>query len=142
MFRTKVTKLLKESGYKLTRQRHAIIEVLLNNEGPLTVQELFHQVKNKLPTISYDTLYRNLEILSSIKAMSRIHVRGGDRFELEQHHHHHFTCLGCGEVTCLKGCPIGPEQLAEAKNHGFNIIHHNFELSGYCAKCRSFQKDA
>lgn len=141
MTKTKVTKLLQESGYKLTRQRQAIIEVLLNNERPLSALELFHQVKCKLPSISHDTLYRNLELLSSIKAVNRIRVRGGDRFELEQHHHHHFTCLGCGEVTCLNGCPIGPEQLAEAQNNGFKVIYHNFELSGYCIKCQ-YRKDA
>ncbi|MBF7084477.1 transcriptional repressor [Desulfallas sp. Bu1-1] len=136
-----IAKLLQDSGYKLTRQRRVIIEVLSKNERPLTALELYHQVKDKIPTISQDTLYRNLEVLSFIGVANRIRVRGGDRFELVQQHHHHFICLKCGEVKCLKGCPIGPGQLAEARKNDLEVLFHNFELSGYCDKCRSCQKE-
>lgn len=127
---------LRKWGYKPTRQRKAIIEVLMDNRRPLTVQELYSQVKKKMPSISQDTVYRNMEVLAQINAVNRIRVRGGDRFELDNIHHHHFICLECGEVSCLEGCPIGPKQLAQARDHGFKVTHHRFELSGYCTRCQ------
>lgn len=135
-----VTGKLKESGYKLTRQRRAIIEVLLSNEQLMTAMELLKKVKKVSPTVSHDTLYRNLELLSSINVVNRIPARGGDLFELNRHHHHHFVCVSCNEVTCLKNCPIGPEHLAEACENGFEVLYHNFVLSGYCIKCQNSKR--
>ncbi|MCG8402570.1 MAG: transcriptional repressor [Firmicutes bacterium] len=140
MLQKKIIKILTDAGYKLTRQRRIIIEVLLKNRRPLTALELYNQAKHRLPAISHDTLYRNLEVLSFLKVVSRINARGGDLFELEKHHHHHFTCLQCGEVKCLDGCPIGPGQLAEARRQGLEVVYHKFELSGYCNKCKPAER--
>ena len=131
-----VIQILKNSGYKLTRQRSVIIDVLANNNRPVTAQEIFLHVRKRLPSISQDTLYRNLEVLAFIRVANRISVRGGDLFELAEQHHHHFICLKCGDVKCLKGCPIGPQQLSEASRNNLEVLYHNFELSGYCEKCR------
>jgi len=113
----------------------------LSNERLLTAMELFTQVKKITPTVSQDTLYRNLELLSNIKVVNRIPVRGGDLFELERHHHHHFVCIYCGEVTCLESCPIGPEQLTEAHENGLEVLYHNFLLCGYCHKCQKTNRE-
>ncbi|WP_027365761.1 Fur family transcriptional regulator [Desulfotruncus alcoholivorax] len=131
-----IIQVLKDSGYKLTRQRRVIIDTLAKNSKPVTAQEIFLQVRKDLPSISQDTLYRNLEVLAFIRVANRIRVRGGDRFELAEHHHHHFVCLKCGDVKCLKGCPIGPQQLSEANKNNLEVLYHNLELSGYCEKCR------
>lgn len=136
----KIAHLLREAGYKLTRQRRIIIETMLQNQEPLTAQDLYQLVQCAIPNISQDTLYRNLELLSSIGVANRIRVRGGDRFELTRQHHHHFICIGCGHVQCLRGCPIGPGQLAEAVKNNLDVRFHNFELSGYCIKCQKIQK--
>ncbi len=116
--------------------------MLLSNEQLLTAMELYVQVKKIAPTVSQDTLYRNLELLSQINVVNRITVRGGDLFELERHHHHHFVCIYCGAVTCLQGCPIGPEQLAEAHENGFEVLYHSFLLSGCCHKCQELNQES
>ncbi|SFG68778.1 Fur family transcriptional regulator, ferric uptake regulator [Desulfotomaculum arcticum] len=131
-----IFQILKDSGYKLTRQRRVIIDALAKHNRPVTAQEIYLQVRKNLPSISQDTLYRNLEVLAFVRVVNRIRVRGGDRFELAEQHHHHFICLKCGEVKCLKGCPIGPQQLSEANKNNLEVLYHNFELSGYCEKCR------
>lgn len=127
---------LRLCGYKITFQRQKIIEALSNIEQPATVNEIHNQVKKNVPEISFDTIYRNLEILGQLGIVHQIRVRGGDRFELEFNHHHHLICLGCNNVVCLERCPINQEQLAEARKHNFKVINHCFDIYGYCAKCK------
>ena len=55
---------LKLRGYKITRQREAILDAFLACASHLvTAHELFKQVTINVPQTNFSTVYRNLEIL-------------------------------------------------------------------------------
>lgn len=133
----KLEVVLKEKGYKLTEQRHLIIEVFNENPGHYTAQEVFDLVREKFKGINFSTIYRNLELLSTVGIINKLNFESGiSHYELcGLAHHHHIICKKCGETKEIDICPyanLGEEQL---KAIGFNATDHKFEIYGYCSKC-------
>lgn len=128
---------LKARGHKLTPQRELIIGILLNAAGPMTAQAIFEAVARKHPHISFDTVYRNLGLLSDLGLVNRLRLRKrfSCHYEMAGSHRHHLVCLGCGASFPLAYCPF--EGVAEhlQEQGGFRIVDHAFEIYGYCRIC-------
>lgn len=129
---------LREKGYKLTEQRRLIIEVFNESPGHHTAQEIFDMVKEKFNGINFSTIYRNLELLSTLEIINKLQIESGvSHYELcGLEHHHHIICKKCGETREIDICPyanLGEEQLRAI---GFKATDHKFEIYGYCSKCR------
>ncbi|MDD3704940.1 MAG: Fur family transcriptional regulator [Clostridiaceae bacterium] len=129
---------LKGKGYKLTEQRKFIIEVFNENPGHHTAHEVFDLVKCKLKGINFSTIYRNLELLSTLKIISKMYIQSGiSYYELcGSGHHHHLICKGCGETREVDICPYANLEVERLNEIGFKATDHKFEIFGYCSKCR------
>jgi len=58
---------LKEKGYKLTPQRRAILNGIIDSEGAhLTAEELYDLVKIDCPEIGLATVYRTVQLLEEM----------------------------------------------------------------------------
>ena len=52
---------LKKKGYKLTPQRRAIVDTIIDSEGKhLTAEEIYDEVKKSCPEIGLATIYRTI----------------------------------------------------------------------------------
>lgn len=126
---------LQRAGYKLTPQRRAIVDVLLNFDGLPTAFDLHERLAPTYPDLSLDTVYRTLKLLMKLGLVIQMDIRAGrkSRFKLaDEPHHHHLICLKCGIAVCLDYCPLAEKkELADCE-----IVSHTFELYGYCKKCR------
>lgn len=95
---------LKGKGYKLTPQRRAVLDVIIENEGKhLSPEEIYDIVKENCPDIGLATVYRTLNLLEKIGVVCKMNFDDGcNRYELvheeEDHQHHHLICRGCGKV--------------------------------------------
>ena len=57
----------KEEGYKLTTQRRAILDAIIeNHEKHLNPEEIYDIVKIKYPEIGIATVYRTLQLLEKL----------------------------------------------------------------------------
>ncbi|MGF7184394.1 Fe2+ or Zn2+ uptake regulation protein [Desulfitispora alkaliphila] len=133
-----ITQSLKDSGYKLTPQRIAIIKVMLSFDKPVSASKAHQKLKEHHPNVSLDTIYRSLHLLSSLGIVTQINLANRERelFELA-HHHHHLVCLKCGKVICFDACPMSCTETEEiAVNQNFSIVSHAFEVYGYCSNCK------
>ena len=98
----------KREGYKLTTQRRAILDVIIENQDKhLNPEEIYDIVKVKYPEIGIATVYRTLQLLEKLDIIYRLNFDDGyNRYELnyssEIHHHHHLICLKCGKVMEVK----------------------------------------
>jgi Fur family peroxide stress response transcriptional regulator len=123
-------------GFKLTHQRLEIFRIVAASEEHPGADDVYRKLRASLPTISLDTVYRTLWMLSDLGLLNRItRCKGKYRFDANLSHHHHFSCSRCGLIRDfsneeLNNLPI-PE---EADQFGESISIH-VEVSGVCEKC-------
>ncbi|MDD2574576.1 MAG: Fur family transcriptional regulator [Firmicutes bacterium] len=129
---------LKANNYKMTPQRRAIIEALLEHRGRfIAAGEIHLKTLSRHRGTDFSTVYRNLEILEKMGIIHKTSIRGGAAiYELvcDYSHHHHIICKECGKTAIINACPM--EHLIEnIEDKGFTVTDHKFELYGYCSKC-------
>ncbi|MBM7583085.1 Fe2+ or Zn2+ uptake regulation protein [Caldicoprobacter guelmensis] len=125
---------LKQKGYKLTKQRQAILDAFMRIGEPLvTAQHIFEKVIEVNPGINFSTVYRNLDILVQEGMVRKIMFdQGAAYYELmDGSHHHHLICKRCGKIQCVDYCPLDDMPIKE----GFVPIDHSFEVFGFCKEC-------
>jgi Fur family ferric uptake transcriptional regulator len=130
--------ILKERGFKSTRQRDDIVRVFMESGSHLTVDELYQRVRQRNPRIGYATVYRTLKLLAqSGWASSRQFGDRTARFEhqTEGQHHDHLICLACGKIVEFESERIEELQSHIARKKGFQIFEHKLELYGRCSDC-------
>lgn len=130
--------------FKLTSQRRAIFEVLENNKGRhLSAEEVFLEVRKKMPGIGIATVYRTLELLENLDILHKGSFDEGKfRYELSDekgHFHHHFICVDCGRIDEVREDYL---QLIETEmeRKGYQVSDHNLKLYGYCPECKKGRK--
>lgn len=129
----------KSCGYKLTNQRKAILDVLIENEGRfLSVEEICQKSKKKHPQTNLTTIYRNMDILEEIGIVHKTTLSGSNSLIYEiicsDKHHHHIICKGCGKTNIIDTCPF--EDIKRlVSEEDFIITEHKIELYGYCKEC-------
>ncbi len=137
-----VKEILKEEGYKLTTQRKAILDAILeNHEKHLNPEEIYNIVKIKYPDIGIATVYRTLQLFEKLNIVCRVNFDDGyNRYELnyntEEHQHHHLVCLNCGNVIEVKMDLLEILENEIEREYGFSIVDHNVKFFGYCSDCQ------
>lgn len=138
----RIKKQLHSSSYKLTPQREATVQVLLENEEDhLSAEDVYLLVKEKSPEIGLATVYRTLELLTELKIVDKINFGDGvSRYDLRQegaaHFHHHLVCIECGAVDEIQEDLLEEvEATVEAKWH-FKIKDHRLTFHGICHRCQ------
>ena len=132
---------LQSQQLKLTPQREATLQVLLeNHEQHLSAEDIFMLVKQKAPDIGLATVYRTLELLYELRIIEKLSFGDGvARYEFRSddhpHHHHHLICLNCGRVSEIEDLLDDLEKKVELE-HQFQIVDHRVNLLGYCVNCR------
>ncbi|MBU5440215.1 transcriptional repressor [Tissierella sp. MSJ-40] len=133
---------LQREGYKLTTQRRAILNVIINNyEEHLSCDEIYHMVRTKYPEIGIATVYRTLQLFEKLNIVYKLNFDDGcSRYEInygtENHHHHHLICLKCGKVTEVKLDLLETLEEEIQKEGKFSIVDHNVKFFGYCNECK------
>ena len=126
---------LRHRGYRLTGKRREILDYLFDHNRYVSARELIDFLKQKYPTMSFETVYRNLRVLrdEGMIEESRFDEESKFRIACQTGHHHHFVCIRCGRTMVLGHCPM-PD--LGAIPDGFTVVQHRFEVLGYCVSCR------
>ncbi len=84
----KAVEQLKKHGHKITPQRLAILETLakLAPQHP-TLTQVYNQITRKYPTISFSTLYTNIQTLQQLGLLHTFTHNGETRLELNTQPH-------------------------------------------------------
>ncbi|NLO81640.1 MAG: transcriptional repressor [Clostridiales bacterium] len=134
--RSLIEERLKSRGYKLTKQREAIIKVLESlNDRLATAQHIFERVVETTPGTNFSTVYRNLDLLVQEGLLRKTSFgQEASYYELvvTDDHHHHMICKECGRIRCIDYCPINDMPLQE---DGFMPVDHKLEIYGFCKEC-------
>lgn len=132
---------LKGQGYKLTPQRRAVLDVIIENEGKhLSSEEIYDIVKANCPDIGLATVYRTLNLLEKMGVICKMNFDDGcNRYELvhdeEDHQHHHLICRGCGKVEEVEDDLLDVLEQKIEEKYQFIIKDHSVKFYGYCSEC-------
>lgn len=126
---------------RLTNQRKMIMEQLQSVTTHPTADEIYGMVREKMPRISLGTVYRNLEVLSSLGLVRKLeNAAGQKRFDGDMTPHHHIRCEVCGKVGDIFDAPdiSGIEQ---GLGTDFHITGFTLEFAGICPECRNANRE-
>ena len=123
--------------YRMTRQRMVILEEVRKDlDRHLTADEVYEEVRKRLPRISLGTVYRNLEILAELGKIQKLELSGSvKRFDGNPQRHYHIRCMRCGRVD---NAPVAPLRQIEDRLYGatvYTILGHRLEFEGFCPQC-------
>lgn len=124
---------------KYSRQRESIKQYLASTNEHPTADTVYMHVKEEYPNISLGTVYRNLNLLTSLgEALKISDPDGADRFDGCVLPHSHFFCTECRKVLDLE---LDTEELL--KKHiaasGFDGIVESSRtiFYGKCSDCKN-----
>ena len=131
-----------ERGVKVTHQRLEIYRELASTEEHPDADSIHRRVRKRIPTVSRDTVYRNLKMLAEYGLISVVGTSNERlRFDANMDPHHHFVCGRCGRIFDFYSrhlkrikCP------EEAMAFGEPVSLH-LEVKGICTKCRSLDSN-
>ncbi len=133
---------LKEKGCKLTTQRRAVLDILLEQKGKhLSTEEIYNFVKESYPEIGLATVYRTVLLFEQMDIIDKLNFDDGvSRFELssneEEHHHHHLICQKCKRILEVEDDLLFDIEQEIEKQYDFKITNHNVIFYGDCKQCR------
>jgi len=130
--------LLTKTNTKMTEARNRMLNIILENESPITASDL-HKKLSAESSADLATVYRSLKVFTE-KGLARAVNIDSDTVYYEkacEHNplHAHFYCENCGKVECLD--PFGFNESAAfmkmAKDKEINTVE--LVLKGRCTKC-------
>ena len=129
---------LRGEGYKLTRQRRAVIRAITATRDHLTPAALYQRSHQEYSKVGLATIYRTLEILNELGLICELHGSGiGHSYTISNpQHHHHLVCSNCGTVVDCPGFRLKELEQTLSRETGFRIDDRRLEFSGLCQNCQ------
>ena len=134
-------KKIREHKYKFTTQRQVILQAFLDSkENHMSAEDVYELVRDENPEIGLATVYRSLELFTSLELLKKLDFGDGrSRYELNDHSmnhsHHHLICLGCGKVVEFSYDFLNEIKEKIKKENGFTIVDYQLKFYGYCKDC-------
>jgi Fur family transcriptional regulator, peroxide stress response regulator len=132
-----VVALLKPLGIRLTPQRLAIAEVVINSADHPTVRDVFERVKAFFPYVTLATVYSTLTTLEESGIVRQLPFQRQSRYDANLSPHANLVCVSCGTVV---DADVGQETVAEleaviAQESDFEVASQRVDFYGWCSGC-------
>lgn len=126
----------REAGAKLTHQRMEIFRAVASSDEHPSVEAVYKAVRKTVPTVSLDTVYRTLWLLTDLGLLTTVGPRQGSvRFDANLDHHHHYLCTRCGRVRDFESPELNALQIPRSVNAFGQVLSAHVEVRGICAEC-------
>ena len=128
--------LSRQNGLKLTHQRLEIFNVLSSMRDHPSAEDIFDEVKKRIPTIAFDTVYRTLSLFERHGLISKVNnLDGRTRYDSVTEHHCHLICTRCRKIEDFYWPEIDQFQLPKETKRWGSIENKYLELRGLCQDC-------
>jgi Fur family peroxide stress response transcriptional regulator len=134
---SEVVALLKPLGIRLTPQRLAIAEVVVNSADHPTVRNIFDRVQAFFPYVTIATVYSTLATLEQAGVVRELPFQRQSRYDANLAPHANLVCVGCGNVV---DADVGQETVAElehiiSSDSDFEVSSQRVDFYGWCSGC-------
>jgi Fur family ferric uptake transcriptional regulator len=134
-----IKELFKKNEIKNTNQRKEVFKILMDNEIPITAEQIFIKLKKIKKDISLSTIYRILELFLDKELILKTILSDEKKamFELnKKEHKHHLICIKCKKILPIDNCPLDEYEKLLEKKTNYRIKTHKLEILGYCPLCK------
>jgi Fur family transcriptional regulator, peroxide stress response regulator len=126
----------KAKGVKLTPQRLEVFREIASSLQHPDAEAVHRAVHARMPTVSLDTVYRTLWMLSELGLISVLGARRESvRFDANPTKHHHYVCIRCGLTRDFESDELQALRLPAAVKRIGNVLSTHIEARGICEIC-------
>lgn len=128
-----------EKGYRLTRQRQAILDAVCQGGGHSTAGEIYHRATILDAGIDRSTIYRALDVFVRLGlVICGENVKGERVYELvKEEHHHHLICQECGDNIEVDNQIVEDFYLQLRNEYQYEVKMDHLIVFGICSGCSS-----
>jgi Fur family transcriptional regulator, peroxide stress response regulator len=126
----------RQNGLKVTHQRTEVFRELAASEEHPDAETIYQQVRQRLPALSRDTVYRilaDLETLGLVHKAEILFHRG--RYDANTDRHHHFVCTQCGLVRDFYCKHLDELPLPKSLGTVGSVQSTHVQVRGICSAC-------
>jgi Fur family peroxide stress response transcriptional regulator len=133
----KLVNKLRPLGVRLTPQRLAIAEVVVNSADHPSVKEIFERVRAFFPYVTIATVYSTLTMLEEVGIVRELPFQRQSRYDANLSPHVNLVCVGCGSVIDAE---VGQKTVAKlqdliAGKTDFQVASQRVDFYGWCSGC-------
>lgn len=124
------------ASLRLTHQRMEIFREVARAGDHPSAEMVYRRVRRRLPTVSLDTVYRTLWLLSDHDLITSLGPsRERTRFDANLTRHHHFVCVRCGSTRDFYSEELDGLRLPPSARALGRIEATLVEVRGVCHEC-------
>ncbi len=132
-----IAPIFKEKKLKLTPQRLAIYNYLINTTSHPSADVIYRDIHIQYPTMSLATVYKGLKTLVDVALIQEINVGEGNfRYDGNSFPHPHLQCLSCGRVDDFKDLSLDTLNLLAKEHTDYKLVSTKVYFYGYCSNCQ------
>lgn len=126
---------LKKNNIRLTHQRLKVLEYLSNSTKHPTVEQIYKELKQEVPSLSKTTIYNTLNYLAELNLVKVLAIDDNEaHFDAVTETHGHFKCDSCGEIYDFD---IQMDSCSTENLDNFKINEKVVYFKGTCPRCLS-----
>lgn len=134
---------LRQWEVRVTPQRLAIAEAVLNSTDHPTVQQIYDRVRDHFPSMTLATIYSNLGVLESSGMIQELPFQKMSRYEPNVGPHVNLVCVQCETVM---DADAGQEAVVRLRNRissqsDFQVTWQRVDFYGWCPRCSATKRE-
>ena len=127
----------KEGNLKITPQRTAIFEALVNDKGHPSADVIFRRIRKKISNVSFDTVNRTLLSFVDLGILKVVEGYGRPkRFDPDLESHHHFQCVKCNKIIDFCDKTLDAIEVPKDIKNKFTVTGKKVVIEGFCNSCK------
>jgi Fur family peroxide stress response transcriptional regulator len=131
------------AGIKLTHQRLEIFREVASSVDHPSAEAVLKALRPRMPTLSLDTVYRTLWLLSDLGLVSTLGPRRDVvRFDPNTTPHHHYVCARCGLTRDFESEELNGLRIPKSVETFGSIEATRVEVVGVCSRCAQEEHEA
>lgn len=132
---------LKTTGVRITPQRHAILEYLIDSKTHPTADDIYKALADKFPNMSVATVYNNLRVFREVGLVKELtYGDAASRFDFITGDHYHMICESCDKIVDFHYPGLNEVEQLASHVTGFEVNAHRLEVYGTCPECMAKSK--
>ena len=132
----------RRTGARVTHQRREVLRVVVETDTHPDAHTVLKRARERMPAISFDTVYRTLSFLEEHDLINRVHASGERaRFDGNKRPHHHFICTQCGRIVDFESEELDSMELPDDVAKLGTSTSRQLQVFGICRNCEARKEE-